>query len=60
MPTYPYVCENCSHEWEQDQLMREEPAKECPKCGEEKAKRLIGKPSFILKGGGWSSDGYGK
>lgn len=31
---------------------------ECPKCGK-KAKRIISRCSFELKGGGWYADGYG-
>ena len=29
----------------------------CPKCGT-MSKRLISRSGFLLKGGGWSSDGY--
>jgi putative FmdB family regulatory protein len=31
---------------------------ECPKCGE-KAKRIMSRCTFTLKGGGWYADGYG-
>jgi len=57
MPTYSYECA-CGHEWEEDQRIIDPPVEKCPKCGEATAKRTIGAPSFILKGGGWSSDGY--
>ena len=30
---------------------------ECPKC-RQKAKRIISRCSFELKGGGWYADGY--
>ena len=30
---------------------------ECPKC-HKKAKRIMSRCTFELKGGGWSSDGY--
>lgn len=35
------------------------PLKKCPKCGKSKVRRLITGGNFILKGGGWYSDGYG-
>lgn len=58
MPTYEYLCKACSHEWEEDQKMSDEPIRTCPKCEKDEAQRLIGKPSFILKGSGWGADGY--
>jgi len=61
MPTYDYVCDACGHRWESIQNIKDAPEKECPKCKEEKAKRLIsGGSSFILKGGGWAVDGYSR
>jgi putative FmdB family regulatory protein len=59
MPTYEYGCEACGKTWELEQRITEAPAKECPKCGELKAKRLISGGNFVLKGGGWYADGYG-
>ena len=58
--TYEYKCEHCGHLWEQEQSIKDEPTKDCPKCKKEKAKRLIcGGGGFILKGGGWyNSGGY--
>jgi putative FmdB family regulatory protein len=58
--TYEYSCQACSHHWEAEQSIRESPLKTCPKCGAEAAKRLVsGGTGFLLKGGGWYSDGYG-
>jgi putative FmdB family regulatory protein len=59
MPTYEYGCEACGTSWELEQRISEAPVKECPKCGELKAKRLISGGNFLLKGGGWYADGYG-
>lgn len=56
MPTYEYECTN-GHTFEVVQRMTDEPLKRCKKC-RAKAQRLISAPSFILKGGGWYSDGY--
>lgn len=59
MPTYEYRCQNCGHEWEVFQSMKDDPVTECPSCGEPEAKRQISAGTgFILKGGGWYADGY--
>lgn len=58
MPTYEYECEACGHAYEREQRITEDPIKKCPACGKAKAKRLIGRGNFILKGGGWYSDLY--
>jgi len=56
MPTYEYECTN-GHTFEVVQRITEPALERCEKC-KAKAKRLISAPSFILKGGGWYSDGY--
>jgi putative FmdB family regulatory protein len=58
MPTYDYECEGCQHQFEAHQKISEEPMKTCPKCQEDKVKRLIsGKGSFSLAGSGWFKTG---
>ena len=60
MPTYDYICTKCSHAWELEQRIVEDPVRKCPKCGANTAKRQISSGAgFILKGGGWYADGYG-
>jgi putative FmdB family regulatory protein len=60
MPTYDYACTSCGNTWELEQRITENPAKKCPKCGKNTAKRQISSGgAFILKGGGWYADGYG-
>jgi putative FmdB family regulatory protein len=59
MPTYEYECEACGNGWEAEQRITEEALKDCPKCGQPKARRLISGSRFMLKGGGWYADGYG-
>jgi putative FmdB family regulatory protein len=59
MPVYEYQCTACGHEFEREQRISEDPIKKCPKCGKAKAKRLISRTSFVLKGGGWYGDLYG-
>jgi|SRR5690606_37259273 len=57
--TYEYLCEACGHKWETEQRISEDPIKDCPHCGEARAKRQISAGGgFILKGGGWYSDLY--
>lgn len=56
---YEYTCTDCSFEWEEEQKITENAKTTCPKCLQEKAKRLISKSSFILNGNGWGNEGYG-
>lgn len=58
MPTYTYLCESCRKEYEIEQRISDPPIEKCPKCGKKKAHRVITNGNFILKGGGWYSDGY--
>jgi putative FmdB family regulatory protein len=58
MPVYEYMCGACDHEFEREQRITDNPLKKCPACGAMKAKRLISRTSFVLKGGGWYSDLY--
>jgi len=56
MPTYEYECTK-GHTFEVVQRITEDPLTRCQVC-RAKCKRLISAPRFILKGGGWYSDGY--
>jgi putative FmdB family regulatory protein len=56
MPTYDYECTN-GHQFEVEQRITDEPLKTCREC-RAKVRRLISQTSFVLKGGGWYSDGY--
>jgi putative FmdB family regulatory protein len=58
MPTYEYACEDCGNNWEAEQRITEAALKDCPKCGQPKARRLISGSRFVLKGGGWYADLY--
>ena len=58
MPVYEYECKACGHEFEREQRMADNPVKKCPSCNAMKAKRLISRTSFVLKGSGWYSDLY--
>jgi len=59
MPTYSYLCEACGGSFEIEQRISEDPVKKCTLCGKPQARRQIVSGNFILKGGGWYSDGYG-
>jgi putative FmdB family regulatory protein len=59
MPTYTYHCEACDKDFEKEQRISEPALKKCLLCGKQKARRTISSGNFILKGGGWYSDGYG-
>ena len=60
MPFYDYLCDK-GHEVALEQKITEDALTECPyvKC-DAPAHRLLSKSSFVLKGGGWSGDGYAK
>lgn len=58
MPIYEYACGKCGHEFEVEQRITDAPIKTCPACRSRKARRLISRTSFVLKGSGWYSDLY--
>lgn len=60
MAQYLYACEQpgCKAEFEAEHPMSQPAGAKCPKCGAVSTKRLIGKTTFALKGGGWYKDGY--
>ena len=65
MPTYDYVCNECSYNFEEFQSITAEPLETCPKC-QGKVRRLIGTGNgFLFKGSGfyitdYRSEGYKK
>ena len=60
MPTYDYVCDECSHEFEHFQSMSSDKLKECPEC-EGSLRRLIGAGAgIIFKGSGFYETDYKK
>ena len=58
MPMYEYQCGKCGHIWELIQKMSDAPPKSCPDCRGRKVGKVLSQTSFVLKGGGWYSDGY--
>ncbi|HPA71954.1 MAG TPA: zinc ribbon domain-containing protein [Spirochaetota bacterium] len=58
MPTYEYACDSCGHRFDVFQSMKDEPLKECVKCGKE-VRRLIGSGAgIIFKGSGFYVNDY--
>jgi len=61
MPTYEYRCAACGHEFEKFQKISDEPVRECPKCGEQAAERLISAGGgLVFKGSGFYATDYRK
>jgi putative FmdB family regulatory protein len=60
VPTYAYRCKECNAEFEMVQKITEPPLTTCTRCGQAAATRQIFASSFVLKGGGWYADGYGR
>ena len=56
MPLYEFKCLACSGITEKQLPMTSDVQNiMCEKCGEHTAKRIISRNTFILKGGGWST-----
>lgn len=61
MPTYDYVCQDCSHAFEHFQSMSSDPLRTCPECKKDALKRLIGAGgALIFKGSGFYCTDYKK
>jgi putative FmdB family regulatory protein len=60
MPTYEYECKSCSHGFEAFQAMSEQPLKECPQCGKEVHRLILGGAGVIFKGSGFYVTDKGK
>lgn len=61
MAVYEYECGKCKHVFEAEHAMIERPEIFCPNCGEkDQVHRVISASTFVLKGKGWSRDGYKK
>ena len=59
MPTYEYVCKDCSHQFEKFQSITANSLRKCPQCGKMKLQRLIGSGAgIIFKGSGFYQTDY--
>lgn len=66
MPVYQYECPHCGLREEAEMPMHERHARRwCQDCLDlgtfdvRPMERVVSATSFVLKGGGWSGDGYG-
>ncbi len=57
MPLYEYRCDDCGLVFEVRQKFSDRPLDTCSHCGG-RARKLISKTAFTLKGGGWYQQGY--
>ncbi len=59
MPTYEYRCGACDHAFEKFQSINDDPVRECPECGEERAERIISSGAgLIFRGSGFYATDY--
>lgn len=59
MPTYDYVCDACGHRFEQMQSFSAPKLVTCPKCSQDKLRRLIGTgAAVVFKGSGFYETDY--
>ncbi len=52
MPIYEYKCDQCDHGFEKLVFAGDKIDVKCPRCGEEKVKKLMSSSSFIGEGMG--------
>lgn len=53
MPTYDYVCLDCTHEFEAFQSMKDDPLTDCPSCHGQLKRKVGGGTGIIFKGSGF-------
>lgn len=58
MPTYDYVCANCSHQFEHFQSMSSAPLSICPACGGPVRRKIGSGIAPIFKGSGFYQTDY--
>ena len=58
MPTYEYRCDSCDYYFERFQSIKDDPVKECPKCGEPVRKLFSTGAGLIFKGSGFYITDY--
>jgi putative FmdB family regulatory protein len=59
MPTYEYICKACGHLFEIVQSMKDEPLRECPRCGGE-LRKVFTPPAISFKGSGFYTTDHGR
>jgi putative FmdB family regulatory protein len=59
MPIYEYRCTSCGEISEAIQKVGDPPLRRCPSCPG-RLEKMVSRTAFLLKGGGWYSEGYDK
>jgi putative FmdB family regulatory protein len=59
MPIYGYRCENCEHEFEIMQKIKDKPKRKCPECGKMTLKKKFYPVGIHFKGTGFHVTDYG-
>jgi putative FmdB family regulatory protein len=57
VPTYEYLCQDCSYQFELKQSIKDEPVATCSRCGKS-VRRIISAPAIMFKGSGWYITDY--
>jgi putative FmdB family regulatory protein len=57
VPTYEYLCQDCSYKFEVKQSIKDEPVATCAQCGKS-VNRIISAPAIMFKGSGWYVTDY--
>ena len=60
MPTYDYICIDCSHEFEEFQKMSDPVIEKCPKCNGTVRRKISGGAGLLFKGNGFYITDYKK
>ncbi|MBI4753018.1 zinc ribbon domain-containing protein [Candidatus Desantisbacteria bacterium] len=60
MPTYEYICNDCSEPFEIFQSMKDDPIEKCPKCTGTVKRLFSSGAGFIFKGSGFYHTDYKK
>ncbi len=60
MPLYEYECDACGNRFELIRKFSDPPLTTCPRCGEERVRKLVSSPAFQFKGSGWYVTDYAR
>jgi len=60
MPTYDYICVDCSHEFEEFQKMSDPVIEKCPQCNGTVKRKISGGAGLLFKGNGFYITDYKK
>ena len=58
MPTYDYKCDECGHEFEVFQSIKDDPVRTCPVCNSAVHRVIFGGAGLIFKGSGFYITDY--